>query len=419
DKQDQRAPFNIPSSMMLETDDRGIYRLYGIPEGRYTISVGEDSNQGAIRMGNPGEFYARTYHPDVTDVARATIIEVIPGSEATGIDIKVGRPSKTYSVTGRVIDGQTGRPVSGAVCGYGPLSEDGKRIQGFGSGFRTDSTGKFRMDGLVPGRYAAFANLEGESSSYSEPVIFTIERDDVGGLEIKLIAGSSISGQALIEGTDDPAVLSRISQLQVYASNLTEGVLRAPRREVVRPASDGSFRIGGLPPGKFTIHISNYPVQKGFLLLRVERNGVEMHEPINLAEGENITGLKLVIGYGTSIIRGQVSVEGGPAPPETRFHLSIRRPGDASQTNIGRPIEADERGRFQFDGLVAGEYEIHLISYRMLPEGGRAMTRDRLSKMVTVGNNTETEVTFVVDLSENRRDNEQEFKSQKIENRGL
>ena len=94
----------------LETDDRGVYRVYGLTEGRYTLSAGSgDSGFGPIRRAH----YARTWHPNVSDQGSATVVEVGPGKVVENVDIKLGEPLKTYSVQGRAVDAVTGKPVPG------------------------------------------------------------------------------------------------------------------------------------------------------------------------------------------------------------------------------------------------------------------------------------------------------------------
>ncbi len=93
-----------------ETDDRGIYRLYGLSEGRYVLSAGSDEpGFGPMRRAR----YPRTWHPSVQQEAQATIIEISPGKVAENIDIKLGEPAATFVVEGRTIDASTGKPVPG------------------------------------------------------------------------------------------------------------------------------------------------------------------------------------------------------------------------------------------------------------------------------------------------------------------
>jgi protocatechuate 3,4-dioxygenase beta subunit len=403
DDRDKRRPLNLPMTRMYETDDRGIYRLYGLPEGRYTVSLGENTNRPAVRIGGGPNYYTRTFHPDVIDENKATVIEVTPGSETTGVDIKIGRPTKSFTASGRVLDSRTGRPVTGATCGYGPLSPDGTLLQGYGMGYRTDSAGNFKLEGLMPGRYAAFAVVEGDTESYSEPAIFQVEGDNVRGLEIKLVSGSSISGVAVIEGTDDPAVLARLSQLQFFTSNRQESGLSPPRPSPVRIAPDGSFRAGGLQPGKIMLYLMSAQNHKGFALLRIEHNGVEQRGPIEVAAGEHITGVRAVIAYGTSVMRGQIKVEGGTLPEGVVFQVVLQRQGGIGQS-YAMPVQADERGRFFLDGLVAGDYEIRVFPRRTDSAGGQPIPIpiQPVRQTVTVGHNTEADVTITVNLGEGR-----------------
>jgi hypothetical protein len=62
---------------MNSTDDRGIYRIYGLSAGRYKVSVGDNGGGATLRSG----YYQKTYYPDVTDIAKAAIVELSEGGE--------------------------------------------------------------------------------------------------------------------------------------------------------------------------------------------------------------------------------------------------------------------------------------------------------------------------------------------------
>src|SRR5262249_42675970 len=69
------------------TDDRGIYRMYGLVPGRYKVASGRSEEvQGVPLMGRTS--YRQVFHPDVTEQSKATIIEVGEGGEAKDVDIK-------------------------------------------------------------------------------------------------------------------------------------------------------------------------------------------------------------------------------------------------------------------------------------------------------------------------------------------
>jgi hypothetical protein len=88
-----------------ETDDRGVYRAFGLRAGRYIVMAGRDNDF------YPGKKFEPTYHPNATSAEQAQIIEVKEGSEATGIDIRLVNIGNTYAVTGRMIEAVSGKPV--------------------------------------------------------------------------------------------------------------------------------------------------------------------------------------------------------------------------------------------------------------------------------------------------------------------
>lgn len=398
DDRGSRMPSSYFNPFSFSTDDRGVYRVYGLRPGRYKVSVGDAPESGIIRVGYAGGAYVRTFHPDVTEESSAEIVEVTAGGEATGIDIKLGRSIKTYTATGRIVDADTGKPLPNLQYGHGPVSPDQKRINGYGwTSNRTNDNGEFRIDGLAPGRHAAFVVNTEQVDFYSEPAVFEISESNVSGLEIKVRRGSSINGLAVIEGATDPDVLARISKLELYASIQSEDLM-APRIASIQISADGSFRVLGLRAGKVRISMGGYPPQKGFSLVRVERDGIPQREGIDVGPGESVSGIRLVIGYGTSVIRGQVTVKGGEPSPNVRFAVSARRMEDEPQGPMAGVI-ADARGRFTLEGMLPGDYEVSAVLVSGTPYSpGPGANRARAKQTVTVANGAETEITLLIDL---------------------
>lgn len=389
---------------MFETDDRGIYRLYGIPAGRYTVSVGEAPGSGMIRFGfGSGGYYTRTFYPSVTDESKATILEVTEGSEDANIDITLGRKAQTFGATGRVVD-ENGQPVPNVRVGHGVVMKEQNIMGGFGFDGVTDDKGRFQLSGMLPGRYAAFVwgeTLDIQDKGYSDPVVFNITDGDVSGLELKVRRGSSISGVATIEGTTDPGVLAKLSQLSLMAgpSERTER-LAVPMFSNNRIAPDGSFHITGLRPGKYRLYLSMYPSSPaGLTLARVEREGVPQRE-IEIAQSAQITGIHVVIEYGTGSIHGSVKIENGSVPEGMRMSVVARRPDEASG-QIRRASQVDSRGRFLIEGLPAGEYEVMLQAVVMLD---RPRPLPPIKQNVTVTNGVDTEVNFTLDLNAKQKE---------------
>jgi protocatechuate 3,4-dioxygenase beta subunit len=398
------SPFN---PFMYQTDDRGIYRLYGLHAGRYTVSVGESADNIGIRFGAGGRgYFARTFHPNVTDESKATVIEVSEGSEATNVDITVGRKLQTFAATGRVVD-ESGQPVPNARVAHGAVMKDQDRLGAFGYGTLTDDQGRFRLDGMRPGRYAVFIWNEATANNYSDPVTFEITEGDISGLEVKLHRGASISGRAVVEGTTDRSALAKLSELKISAGSVTSpqsGKLVAPTFSGATIAPDGSFRITGLHDGKVRLYLYSYPPIPGFSLARVERDGVAVRE-IEVAPGAEVTGLRVVIEYGTGSVRGLVRLENGTLPEGLRMNAVARRVGE-NNYSMERGSQVDARGRFLIEGLAAGEYEIRLYVY-LVTSGSRPRGLPPIKQSATVTNGVISEVNLTFDLNSLKKEDGQ------------
>jgi hypothetical protein len=396
DENGRGQPFYSTNYSIFLTDDRGVYRIYGLPPGHYKVSAGVDTGRNMPRMGQGNTYYSRTFHPGTADEAKANVIEVTTGGEATGIDIPLGRPEKAYTASGRIVDADTGKPVANLRYGYSSVRNEGHTITGLAHGGNADEQGRFRIEGIVPGRYVALVITEGSTELYSDTAAFQITDEDVTNLEIKTHHGSSISGIVVIEGMDSEGFASRLSELQL-STHIRSEQLSLGFGSPLKINSDGSFRVTGLRPGIADFNISDYPRPKGFTLLRVERDGVEQPVGLEIGAGETISGVKLVLTYGTGKIIGFVKIEGGSLPAGMRMIVTAQRTGADNHPQYRPQTDVDERGRFVFEGLLSGEYE---ISAGALFTGvGRPPTRLRENKQrVTVSNGTETEITLVLEM---------------------
>jgi protocatechuate 3,4-dioxygenase beta subunit len=222
------------------TDDRGIYRVYGLGPGSYKVSVGQASAAGgaASVMGMGGSQYVKTFYPSVEDESRATILEIKEGTEIANVDITVNKPGKGFSVSGRVIDADSGAPAASVYIGHSVVNESNQLVGGMNfSGTQTDANGKFQLEGLRPGRYAVYTVASSlENSTYSEPVDFDVTDSDVTGIELKLRRGATINGVAVLE---TPAAARTKLRREAEAANTI--IELKPCQQVV----DYELKMGG------------------------------------------------------------------------------------------------------------------------------------------------------------------------------
>lgn len=392
-----RSRFGFYSNPFMNmTDDRGVYRIYGLPPGRYTVSAGVSPRDGMVRMGMASRgYYQRTYYPNETDIKKATVIEVTEGGEVKDVDIKMGRPSQTFAVSGRVVDADTGQPVPNIQIGYGAYRPEDKSIMAFGYGqARTDARGQFQFEGIIPGRFAAFVWSEAEN--YSEPVSFEITDTSISGLELKMRRGATITGTVQLEGTSDKRTLARLQQLTIGVNVQSSGIMPPADRQSAIGA-DGSFRLTGLSPGKATLFIYGFPPPKDIRLARVERDGTPQPQGIEIAPGAEVGNVRVVLEYGSGRLRGQVRVENGTLPEGTRIFILINKQGEEPEAQPVSFAQVDTRGRFLVEGLPAGDYQ---VSTRLVSLPGAPGKLPTAKQSVSIANGIETETTLVLDMAE-------------------
>lgn len=365
----------VALSEAFSTDDRGVYRIYGLPPGRYTVSAGSGGGSRYQKLDYGQRYYAHTYHPNVREESKAKVIEVAEGGEISGVDIMVGPQLRTYEASGIIVNAKTGQPQPGVKWGY-----DGGAMSTFGP--LSDENRRFRITGLLPGRYSVFAGCEGDF--YSGKVEFEISDHNIDSLEIRRNPGGGVRGKVIIEGTNDP---DKLRQATIYARNNASSANH-------RVEPDGSFYFCGLQPGKIKIDASSWPTP-GFWLSRVERNGKEIKDGIDLSAGDHLTDIRVVLAYMTGRIRGQVKFENYTLPMATRLQLYASRVGETEDSR-NFFAETDEQGRFLFEGLAPGEYKLGPGVYVSSGPHGRLPGFDHTEQRVAVANGAESSVDFLL-----------------------
>lgn len=369
------------------TDDRGIYRMFGLPPGNYTVAAGSNEEQFFLKVYSRVT-YRRTYHPSTTDPAKATLIEVTEGGEATNVDIVLRRKIVGYTVTGRVVDAATGNPQSSIRYSLTRYREDGWTSHG---GMLTDAQGGFILDGLPPGKYAVSLARSIDSDNYAEPVPFEIVDRDLEGLTLKVTEGGIISGSIVFEGIDEKVARTKFPNMTVISFVDTN----RPASEEGSPTTpvnpDGTFRLAGLGSGvvRFSIMTGVGESTPEFELVRVERGGEIVARGIEIKEGQKIGGVRLVVRNPSGAIRGELKIQNGQVETDGMIVL-VRRVGQehAMSTHI------DARGRFHLGGLATGVYEVSLMAV------GRPSKVVPAVKQVVVTDNQTSEVTLTIDLKD-------------------
>lgn len=378
---------NLPYWRTVRTDDRGVYRAFGLPPGRYTVYAGKDSMAG---FGRPQAGYLRTYHPNTVNASDATPIEVNEGSEATNVDITLGRQLEKYVARGRIIDGDTSQPVPNAHIGVQFF---------FGANGSTSSSnaaestkdGEFKIENLPAGKYAVYLDSQTNPESFSEPVRFEVIDQDVDGLLIKTSKGATAAGVVVVEGAQDPTVRALLVKDQILAFVSSEYSGGTQPSANINP--DGSFRLTALPAGRLMLQLRQ--TINRLHIMRIERDGVVYRNGIEIKEREQVTGLRVVVSQANGTISGILKLpEGVELPATARLRVSARSLEDP--TFYVAPVDADANGQFLVKDLVAGTYQFSVSVFAGPDDQRPRILRPPQTAVVTNGAIAEVSITLQI-----------------------
>jgi hypothetical protein len=247
-----------------QTNDRGEYRLFWMPPGKYYLSANPSQ---LSRIGLPGvpssanNKYPRTYYPGSADVNGATEIDVPAGGELSGIDLRLA-PQTTYRVRGRVIDSTTGQFPPNANLTIIPRDQVVGGISGLGNQYNR-SNGTFELRDLLAGSYWIRAQLPlngpiqpGANGRIALPpsglAAVEVSNSDVEGVSVVIQPPFSIPGRVRIDGGGP---LSNSPQLRIALQAAASGLVafRPPTPALVSP--DGTFVFEDMGPGEYQLNV--------------------------------------------------------------------------------------------------------------------------------------------------------------------
>jgi protocatechuate 3,4-dioxygenase beta subunit len=313
---DRRRARNQQASMFTEaapgvaqTDDRGMYRIFGLPPGDYVVSARSPSRDDVrlmtatelqwadtVASGVPSaggrvpfvsdppaaagtSALAPVYYPGTPIAADASAITLGPGEERLGVDFAL-HLVPTAQVRGRLVDGE-GRPQPNQSIAARPASQSGSDMlqmleSAFGSSARTGADGSFTMSGLRPGRYSLETRATPRTGN--EPPVAGVrpavpamgmtgthwvkEDIDVAGVDITdltlvLKPGMTISGRVVYDGTTLAVPNSPVplSFGLIPASAETGGpaamAMAMATQARITVTADGTFSATGIAPGRY------------------------------------------------------------------------------------------------------------------------------------------------------------------------
>jgi len=296
-------------------------------------SARPDRGAGAVRPGPAPD--AEFEFPPVPETVR-TVVHFAVDRKPSG------------AIEGRVTD-RAARPQPGRAVSISAMQGDGERAP-------TDSSGRYRREGLIPGLYmVALDPVAGEESFAAAPSeLVEVRRGETAVVDFLAHESGRLEGRVLRDG--QPAVAAEVRLLQV-----PRGGTRRERAAATASDDTGTFAIEDLTPGAYRL------VATHELAFR-ERDGVVMRgmarldTTLEIRAGEN----RVEVSFAEGRLQGKVSdartgsplslamvtvVPAGPRDAETGFHERFMSLDSGTQLS-------DEDGSFEVAGLAPGNYRV-------------------------------------------------------------
>ena len=318
------------------TDANGRYEITELPAGRYTVSVSKPN-------------YVRASYGQRRPLGPGTPIDVAAGQIVAQINVTLQR---TAAIAGRIVD-ELGDAATGVqVAALRQMFVNGeRRLQNAGPPIMTNDLGEYRLYALMPGQYFVAATLhsstfgaDGKESTAYAPTFYPGTGNPAEAQRVAVAAGETVTG---INLTLLPVAPSRISGIVLDSRGQPMGgaFVNVLHRLGMSPMGgaggtqarpDGTFTIGGLPPGEYTLRASLMGGQEEFAAADVT------------IAGGDVSDLQLVVAK-PSVVRGRVVFEKSSAKPPaaSAVRVSILHPTVSPMSSMAGMATPKDDGTFE------------------------------------------------------------------------
>jgi hypothetical protein len=356
----------LPGNIEQPTDDRGIYRIYGLAPGTYLVSAGGSTFINSL---SPFETDVPTFAPSST---RDTAAEVsVRSGEDVLVDIRYrGEPGHSISGSVKVLGTNN---VSIALRRPGSTIPIANTIQIPGSR-------GFIVTGLADGDYYLTAQetivnqiTPGQLTlAFSEPKRVTVKGADVTGVELVTKPLGSISGKILLEpgkvagcqGKRPPAMAETVVRFRRPEKEIEQDEAQALRSFAgsATPDANGAFTLRNLQMGSYQLEPRFYARYWYLQSITMNSAGAKpgrVDAAANwamLKSGEQLSNLSITLAEGAASLQGKVPAVDAASPPAVVVYLVPNDRDKVDDVLRYFVTDVDPDGMFTFTNLAPGKY---------------------------------------------------------------
>jgi uncharacterized protein (DUF2141 family) len=367
------------------TDDRGVYRIYGLPPGDYIVRAAPSSasllqdvqattdldvrhaRAAAANSPVPPDrrvAFAPTYFPGTPSSLQASPIPLRPSEERSEVDFALQLVA-TARVDGTVTM-PDGSPASASTqitlmpSGQARLAD--APLEGLKT-TRAGSDGTFAFAGVPPGTYTVLARAATPGVVWGSTEI-GVDGERISGLVLPLQPGLTIAGQVRVDGSGGSPPFD-VTTIKIAAEPVQSigDVALAPAPTAVDRS--GRFVVNGVTPGQYrlTATIPAAGRSRGWMVRSAIANGLDtLDVPLTIAPGANVSDAVLTLTDRSAEIAGVLQDTAGR--PASDYTIVVFSADPALWLPRARRIQATRPaadGAFAFRTLPAGDYLVGVV----------------------------------------------------------
>lgn len=374
----------------FQTDDRGVYRFAGLPNGEYVVKVTENVSHGEGQKRDYGPFgdsmfgsssMLTIFYQDALNTEKAQKINVVAGQEFSEINIFI--PERDlFNIEGRVINSTDKQPVKDVSISFRKKDEDTLSLFGeFGRRQQnsvSDEQGNWKLKELPKGTYIITVepsnpyyydesymgsmNSNRAANTPPKPKLskkiqeIVIEDKNLSEIVIELGYGATVSGTVRTENNAPMPNNIKITAMQedseitssttiynysndgAYAANMT--------RNSAPPKPNHDFKMEGVATGKTFLSVES--LEDDYYVKSAILNGVDLlSNPLELKEGDVLRNVQFIISKNVGTLKGTILDDSKQPAKNVAVFLVPTEISKRKNPNFRRSAFSKENGEFE------------------------------------------------------------------------
>jgi len=348
------------------TNDLGEYRVYGLEPGKYLIGASARPPIGYAEQGlgrawprKAEEQYITTYYPGVTDISAGALLEIAPGAESRGVNIRLARV-RSVPIKGRVVKSDLPDGTGQLQVILASRRAPGGVVSSLNRTVYADPKGAFIFLDVPTGTYDLAAISSQSNATYTTRLQMNVGEEPINDLVVALGPGFTLKGRVRLEGEGgalSPTTRVRLNRFEPHLSPRVAPILAVAE-------ADGTFTIPNVGPDRYELQLNPYPPGYYLKSIRAANRDV-MHSGLDLLTGTPAT-IEIVLSPGAGEISGVVQSAAGKPLANAAVVLMPKELEQRDSFSNYRVIASNPSGAFTLRGIPPGDYK--LFAWEAMPD---------------------------------------------------